>query len=436
MIKLLRAKYNNLSGIHQRIFSGAFWSLFGSVVSKIMVLGATIVVARILTKEAYGELGMVRSTIGMFMAFSTFSIGATASKYIAEFRERDKEYAVRVYIISLLFSALLSVIFGIVVLATSNYIALHSFDAPHLASVVRVAAIILVFTTLAGAQTGVLAGFEDFKAISTVNVIFGFCESIMIIVGAYFADVVGVIWGFGLANLLNFILLHISAKRHIAALGYSVKDAFSKTKIGDLAILYKFSLPATISSILAMVFVWYSKTILVKESGFEAMATFDIAEQWRTQLLFIPAAISQIVLPILSNSKHSNDQISVVKTNVVINTVTTSIIALMFLCFGKLIMSVYGSDYTNAVPLYVMGLTGVVISISNVLGSVCFANDKAWQICLLNGVQGLLLVLFAKYFIGAGMADTGLALANLISYIIFVLLLVAVTVYVLRPKRR
>jgi hypothetical protein len=99
-------------------------------------------------------------------------------------------------------------------------------------------------------------------------------------------------------------------------------------------------------------------------------------------------------------------------------------------------MSVYGSDYTNAVPLYVMGLTGVVISISNVLGSVCFANDKAWQICLLNGVQGLLLVLFAKYFIGAGMADTGLALANLISYIIFVLLLVAVTIYVLRPKRR
>lgn len=437
MFSKLKNRYLALSSVHQRVFSGAFWSLLGACVSKVIVLCATVIVARILLKSEYGEVGMVRSTIAMFMAFSSFSIGATASKYIAEYRECNKEYAVKIYVLSLVFSIIMVIIFGAIVLLSSDYIATNSFNAPHLASTVRMAAIILIFATLSGAQTGVLAGFENFKTISKINIIFGFSESLFIVAGAYFFGVEGVISGFGLANLLNFILLHTFARKQISNLGFSIKETFLKLRIKDFSILYKFSLPATISSMLTLVFVWYSKTILVQNCGFEEMANFDVAEQWRTQLLFIPAAISQIVLPILSNSKHnSGDQLRIIKSNIAINVTTTLLISLFFLCFGGYILQIYGENYTNTMPLYLMGFTGVIISVTNVLGSVCFANDKAWHICMLNGFQGILLVLFAKYFIQDGLADTGLALANIISYFIFALMLGFVVTRVLHLNKR
>lgn len=437
MFSKLKNKYLNLSSVHQRVLSGAFWSFIGACASKVFVLCATVIVARILLKSEYGEVGMIRSTIAMFMAFSSFSIGATTSKYIAENREHNKESAVKIYVLSLAFSIVMSIIFGTIVLLSSDYIATNSFNAPHLASVVKIATFILIFATLSGAQSGVLAGFEDFKTISKINIIFGLCESIFIVTGAFLYNVTGVICGFALANIVYFSLLHISARKRIVNLGFPIKEAFSNLNIKDLAILYKFSLPATISSILTLIFVWYSKTILVQDSGFEAMANFDIAEQWRTQLLFIPAAISQIVLPILSNTKQDNtNQQRVIKTNIMINVVTTLLTAILFLCLGKYIIQIYGDDYTNPTPLHLMGFTGVIISVTNVLGSACFANDKAWQICLLNAIQGIVLVLLTKYFVQAGLDDTGLALANIISYAIFATILSFVVVHVLHINRK
>ena len=435
MLEKLRSKYTSLPEIHRRIFSGAFWSLFGTSVSKVIVLCATIIVARILSKSEYGELGMIRSTISMFMAFSGFSIGATASKYIAENRNGNKEFAARIYMLALLFSMVMAIVFGSIVLFASDYIATNSFAAPYLSDVVKMSSLILIFATLSGSQTGVLSGFEDFKTISKAHMLFGFAESVLIVFGAMIGGVDGVIVGFGLANLVNFTYLHHFASKHIRKLGYSTKELLSKIKLKDLSVLYAFSLPATISSILVMICVWYSKTYLVQVSGFEAMATFDIAEQWRTQLLFIPAAISQIVLPILSNSKQSNNQTQVVKINLAINVSVTVAILLLLLVFGKYIMSMYGDAYTNTLPLCLMAVTGVIISMTNVLGSLCFANDKARHICFLNGFQGALLILCTKYFVDRGLAETGLAYANVISYAAFLVILGTVSYHILKRNK-
>ena len=432
----LKNRYNKLSGVYKHVISGAFWSLLGTSLAKAVVLCATVMVARILSQEEYGEVGMIRSTIGLFMAFSGFSIGATASKYIAENREKDDEYVLRVYTLSLLFSLTMAIIFGSAVLLLSNTIALNSFHAPHLVDTVRIAAIILIFATLSGSQSGVLSGFEDFKSISTCNMLFGFFESVFIISGAKIGGVNGTILGFGLANMINFVLLYFFASRHIRKIeSYSLKKYISKIRWKeDLSIFYKFSIPATISSIMVMVFVWYSKTMLVRGCGFEAMATFDIAEQWRTQLLFIPAAISQIALPLLSNTKESGDQFKIIKINIAINAITTISFVVIFILFGRFIMSMYSEEYVNTTPLYLMSVTGVIISITNILGSVCFANDKAWNICMLNGLQGVVLIICAKYFINRGLAETGLALANVISYIVFVFVLSLFVIRIFRKK--
>ena len=90
--KLLKTDNSNIT---RRIVSGSFWVLVGTIVSKIMVFVATIIVARILSKEVYGQLGIIRSTIQLFVGLTAFGIGATATKHIvSQIRIWQLEYIV------------------------------------------------------------------------------------------------------------------------------------------------------------------------------------------------------------------------------------------------------------------------------------------------------------------------------------------------------
>src|SRR6266550_2889202 len=48
-----------------RLLRGAFWSLSGALISRVLGLISSFVVARILGKSGFGELGIIQSTVGM-----------------------------------------------------------------------------------------------------------------------------------------------------------------------------------------------------------------------------------------------------------------------------------------------------------------------------------------------------------------------------------
>lgn len=79
------------SKVGSRLAHGVFWSMAGSVISRSMMLCATVLLARMLGKMFYGELGIIQSTVGMFGVFSGFGLGLIATKHVTEFCQRDPE---------------------------------------------------------------------------------------------------------------------------------------------------------------------------------------------------------------------------------------------------------------------------------------------------------------------------------------------------------
>ena len=75
--------------LRARFAKGAFWSLVGVAIGQGLALAAFIVAARRLGKVGFGELGMIRSTVGMFGVFAGFGLGFTATKHVAELRTSD-----------------------------------------------------------------------------------------------------------------------------------------------------------------------------------------------------------------------------------------------------------------------------------------------------------------------------------------------------------
>jgi len=408
----------NQSQLSKRLFSGVAWTLVGSIIGKFLQLISFIVVAQILGKEEYGQVGIIRSTLAMFLMFSSLGMSMTASRYIALYRNSDPGKAYQIY----KFTHNSIIIFGIVIALLlfffSSYIAENSLNNIGLSNPLKLSAIVLFFLSLTSAQTGALNGFENFKALGLHSIINGVLQTALIVAGAYYFGINGVIIALGVTALLLYFQYRFSLKSNLKILKQAPKSKDEKFK--NSSIFFKFSLPAVLSGIATVPVLWWAKTYLVRHGGFGEMAIYDVAEQWYFVLLFIPNSLSSIILPLLTNTTAEGTEAQytkLIKLNLIINFTITFVIAIFIAIFSPLIYSFYGKDFLNNTPMLILLITAVICATNNVLGQVIASKGKMWIGLGVNSLWGLWLVLFSILFIGNyGLGSTGLAYAMLVSY--------------------
>lgn len=66
------------SPLARKMTKGALWSLIGALLSRGLTVFASIIIARILGTNLYGEFVVIQSTIGMFAGLG---LGMTATKF-------------------------------------------------------------------------------------------------------------------------------------------------------------------------------------------------------------------------------------------------------------------------------------------------------------------------------------------------------------------
>lgn len=406
------------SSINKKIFNQGFWILLGNLISKFVLLIATVFMTNYLGKEEYGQFGIIKSTILMFAMFAGMELGMTSTKYIAQYKSVDVKKVERVVGLSNLFAIVISLLVSFLIYWFSEEIAIQ-INAPRLHSEIRISSFILFFSSLNGVQSGILAGIEKFKELSVNGAIAGVVSSIGLVVSSRYFGLNAVIVAFGfnyvLCCLLNFFTLKKSFYKDFSV------TIFSRENFKELDVLWSFSLPAILAGLMVAPVTWLCNYFLVNQpNGYEQMANFDIANQWRNTILFIPSALSQIVLPMLA-SKVGNkiDYRIVFNKNLKINLYFGVILSLFFCGMSPLIIYIYGDKYNDAlVPMIVMFLTTALIATNNVIGQGIASQGKMWLGFFVNTVWAIILlsssILLIKYFqLGA----VGLSIAYLISYI-------------------
>lgn len=407
------------SDVGNRIATGAFWSFAGTAVAKFFVLVASIICAHILTKQEYGEFGMVRSTINMFVVFGTAGLGLTATKYISEFRDNKKDRIASIYILTNGFAIVTGLIVTSLVLLFAPYLAKETLKVPELEPSIRIGAILLFVTIINGAQNGVLSGYERFKTIARNNLIGSVVESICMLVGAYYWRVFGAVLGYGISFVIIYIVNYYSIRRLFKE--DKIQVALSKFNKEDFRLLYKFSLPAALCSILVTPTIWGVKTILTNKSGFEELAVFEVGDQWRTIILFIPTAVSQVVLPVLSSiiSEESSKFWKVLKTNLYLNAGVALVMAIFISLFSPVIMKLYGKAFISDYGvLIILAISTVFSSMANVVGLAISSRSKMWTGFVFNTIWAIMLIVFTLIFINMGLGAKGLALSFTLSYVV------------------
>ncbi len=409
----------NRNDITKRLYSGVSWSLVGSIIGKIAQLIAFIIVARLLGKEEFGKIGIIRSTIVMFTVFSTLGMSTTATRYISLYRNFHPGKALNIYY----FASKITIVFGLLIavffFVFSQTLAQKSLHDVSLSEELQIGAFALMFLTINATQIGALNGFENFKAVGINTIINGFFQIVFIVFGTYLWGINGTIGGLVLAALVFTFQLQYAIKP-------SIKNLKNNTTVKETSknasIFLKFSLPSLLSSVTLIPVLWWAKTLLIKTNGYEEMAVFDVSEQWYYILLFIPSSIGNIILPILTNTlmEGSKKQYKyLIKTNLFINIGVTFLLALGIGLFSPLINRLYGKDFTDYYPMIVMLITAIIYAANNVLGQVIVSKGKMWVGFGLNSLWAVWLILFSLLFIvKMNLGALGLAYAMLISYLL------------------
>ncbi|MGA3181752.1 MAG: oligosaccharide flippase family protein [Verrucomicrobiota bacterium] len=418
--RFLRPHWDRLesSPLGYRLAKGTFWSLMGAVLSRGLALGSSIVVARMIGKQAFGELGIIQTTVGMFGTLAGFGMGLTATKYVAEMRNKDPNRAGRIIALSSVITWLAGLFMAGVLVVFAPWVAKHSLAAPQLEGLLRVGSLLLLLGAVNGAQTGALSGFEAFKQIAQSNLLSGLIAFPVIVISAWRFGLDGAVCGLVVGQaanaILNCLALRTEASRNRVIVDY-------RACCQEFKVLWGFSLPALFSSLVSTPVYWGCTALLAtRPGGYSEMGLFSAANQWMAALLFIPILLGQTILPILSQKMSDSDATNsrkILIMSIKLNAAIVVPLVIVGSLASPIIMGAYGAGFREAWPtLVVVLVTAGVSAMQNPIGQIIIASGRMWLNTAMNVSWAICLALFTLVMVQWG--SFGLATARMLACVI------------------
>ena len=383
-----------VKALNSRLIADSFWAIFGNIIGKGLALGAGIIIARFLGKDIYGEFGIIRSTLMSIAIFSTFGLGYTATKFVAEFKNHKPEYLHQILSISKKTTIVVSGLMAIFLFLGATFIAEKILEAPHLVYPLKLTSIWIIFNAFSTLQIGILAGFGDFRGIAIVNTVTGITTFILSIIFTFNWQLLGALCALILAQILNWYLNYRLVKKNLSKI-----PNVSKKKEFLLKEILNFSLPVALQEALFSITAWLMSLLLIKLSTYGQLGLYYVAVQWSAIILFVPGVMRNVILSHLSESTNNETRNKrVFKITIMINFSLTFIPFLIVFLFSEYIQDLYGSTFEGLNYLINIAVLGTVFnSLDNVYSQAYIAKGKSWFVFSIRLVRAF-GVLFITYF--------------------------------------
>ncbi len=389
------------SPIGYRLARGAFWSLTGSLIARGLGMIAGILVARLLGKHDYGQLGMVQSTTGMFGVYAGFGMGVTANKHVAEFKRQDPARAGRIIGLSSIVSWVTGGLMTVAVVLAAPWLARTTLAAPEMSGLLQAGSLLLLLGGVNGAQTGALAGFEAFKTIARVNLIVGLAAFPITLAGAWWGGVTGSVWALDINLAVNCVMNFIALRQEAARAGVPLRYHQCGR---EWRVLWQFSLPSLLGGILTGPAVWAANTLLVNQpGGYSQMGVFNAVYRIRIVPEMLLNMLLAPLLPILTEKYAARDVPGFQKaarSAFQVALLITVPFAMLQIVAPALTLLPYGAAYAghHAVVQWLM-FELAVLGIFSPMGAVVTSMNKMWFGFISNLIWAVLYAVFACFLV-------------------------------------
>jgi O-antigen/teichoic acid export membrane protein len=400
----------------QRFAQGAFWNMVGTIVSRLFAFASNVIVARLLGQVGFGELAMILSTLGVMSTFSGLGIGGTATKYVAELRLKDPERTGRIIGLTYLVSWTAGGLMALGCFLGAPWLAAETLNAPHLAPEIRLASLLLFVSAGFGPQAGILSGFQAFRSMAKVSWLGSLLNLPITVVLVWLAGLWGMVLALILSAFLGAVLYAWVLRREYKA--SQVRIHF-RGAWQERPILWGFSLPAFLSSLILTPTLWVTNLILVHQpDGYAQLGLVNAATQFRAPIMAASAMVGIVSVSLMSEIHGKNDPARFARffnLNLRLNWSLGLALGFGILLLSPWLIKVFGAKFSLAAPLLsivICNTAGFRVA-NSIFGQIFYSSGRMWaSFCLLviSSVVGLtaVFILVPKY------GGRGLVLAYLI----------------------
>ncbi len=348
-------------------------------------MAASMLVARMLGREGFGEFGIVQSTVMMFGTLAGFGLGLTTTKHVAEFRNSFPHRASRILSLSGIVSWGSGGLCVGLLFLTASWLATETLKAPELEGAIRIGSFLVLFGAVNGAQLGALAGFEAFKRMAQLSVWGGLANFPFVIGGCRFFGLHGAIWGLVAAQAFGCALNRWALTREARSHGIAL---WSREWRQEFGVLWTFSIPALVAALVTAVARWMSHAIIVRQpDGMLAMATCTIGIQFQALILFLPGLITGVSLPIMSDLRGQGEAEKLRKftyRNLKLNLAVTSAFCIPLALLSGPILRLYGPAYRGEETVFMLFLFAGILASGSRFAYQILASRDAMRFSLLS----------------------------------------------------
>lgn len=338
-----------------RYVTALTWNLLGAVATQGSTLVGNVLVARALGVTEFGAFSIVQSTLVTASMVSQLGTGLTATRFVAEFLERDPQRAMRIAAMVHVVSLVAGLIFAAALWVGADWLAAAALGNPQLATELRIGSLYIVAAALSGTQLGTLAGLGEYGAIARSSVIAGAVYCAIVGASTLLAGLEGAIAGMALASLCRVAIQGGFLAKHLHARSLRLQfDGF----FTEQGVLLKYALPAALSGMSAMPAIWFANASLARApDGLREMGLLSAALSYRNLVLFLPSVVDNVGAVGLAQRIGAADHRgfrSLFFTNLAITAVlAVGVSAALWLAAGPL-LAVFGREFSGANEL--MGL--------------------------------------------------------------------------------
>lgn len=406
------------------LLRNSIWSLIGTFTSKGLMFLAWMFVANTLGKTVNGEIGVLRSTLSIFISIIGTGFGVTLTKFLPKHRYADPEKVNKIISLTFYSSIFLGLLISLIYWLLSPWLANDILLAPHLLVVIKLNTLLLFFSILNGVALGFLQGFEKFRALALVNTVFGVTLFISLYVGALKYEIEGVFIGFIFATVIGLVV----SLYFILKVFKEYEIVLTNKFLSEVWILKYFTIPAILSGVAVIPFKWGLETLLVRqEQGFSEMGLFAAIFLFHNLLLM---GVNTLNAPlIISMTKDQNNK-KIGQINLLLPWIIGFVAMLPVLFFpeilGLLLKAEYIKDKNFSFTVFMVAIITILVLFKNGMSRIMIVHDLMWFSFLSNFIWGFTLI--TTFFFMETKNAVTMALSYVIAY--FINILIVIPVYV------
>ena len=370
-------------GIGARLARGTLWSMASAVLVRGLGLLGAMLAARLLGAEAFGEVGVVQQVAAMMGTLAGLGVGTTASRFIAASRVSRPLYAARILSATAAWSWGSALLGGALLALLAPWLAAGPLAAPSLQVPLLAAVPLLVFSLVAQAQAGGLAGFEAFRAMATSNVVGGVLGVPLQVLGAWKFGVPGFVLGLATAELLRWLLGRRALARAMAAAGM----AWQRPHRAELAQLLGFGLPSMLAGMLVGPVLLVCFAIVGRhQGGYAEVGLFQATQQFRNLLIFVAVQAASAIVPVLAAAHGAHDRPGLargLRRAVLWSAGSSALLSLLLVVAAPLAMRGFGQAFASHwTLLWWLALLAPLQALNAVGSAALSAVNRPWTLLL------------------------------------------------------